>query len=601
MLTLKQQGDIYDLLCQGFSLEKRIPLATLALYLKEKGISYEELGYKKFRSLLNDLQFLECVTSEDKKRNDVFIIIHPFERVEKKESKKEKTLDEKEKTRISELLLSQYEGGKNYPLSAVSKFLFDSGVEIRNYGFGKMRKFLLAFDSILSVQGDEKDSSQFNVHFLKLKKVKDKSKKEEAKKENKKATKESPKKEVNPYEGLPLPKDNCFYIPSNLILSLKEFAKIALDNDTILKWIFKDYKKAYEKLWIVEKDDSYIFPLSLSSKDGDTLICAIKKATKGSPYTYFANFIGSDREKPKDVLDNHVYFASYEQDIHSLAALAIPEAWCYHHSKDKHIILKIYLQYTFFRIVNQNKLSYDKKSGYACFNTGLKNAEYEDIYAVLTKNSDKKIKQEYVFNGFAVSGGQGLGKIIVEHFNPLPLKASYISSSDELFFDPLAEIHTDYRHIILDNLNRFPIEFLQSLTFAFAEERNIVTSIIQAKNDYQRDKLYAKLEKAVSKNETLCQLLKLTLENAINKAKRMVSYDYRNALPSYFPTRDVMSLMLPLEFVSGSGPQAVLLIEKTASGNYQGQTMLTLKQCYVNARLIGALDNTFLNAKNIED
>ena len=81
----------------------------------------------------------------------------------------------------------------------------------------------------------------------------------------------------------------------------------------------------------------------------------------------------------------------------------------------------------------------------------------------------------------------------------------------------------------------------------------------------------------------------------------MVNYDYRNALPSFFPTRDVMSLMLPLIFSDDEKPSCVLLIEKTPSGNYQGQTILTLKQCYVNARLISPLDNSFLNPNEIED
>ena len=62
-----------------------------------------------------------------------------------------------------------------------------------------------------------------------------------------------------------------------------------------------------------------------------------------------------------------------------------------------------------------------------------------------------------------------------------------------------------------------------------------------------------------------------------------------------------MSLMLPLEFGNKDEVEAVLLIEKTQSGNYQGQTILTLKQCYVNARLILPLENSFLNPAKIED
>ena len=59
--------------------------------------------------------------------------------------------------------------------------------------------------------------------------------------------------------------------------------------------------------------------------------------------------------------------------------------------------------------------------------------------------------------------------------------------------------------------------------------------------------------------------------------------------------------MLPLEFDPNYGIEAVLLVEKTQSGNYQGQTIFTLKQCYVNARLISPLENTFLDPDKIND
>ena len=135
----------------------------------------------------------------------------------------------------------------------------------------------------------------------------------------------------------------------------------------------------------------------------------------------------------------------------------------------------------------------------------------------------------------------------------------------------------------------------------FPTEKKILTSIAACKNDYQRDKLYQKLRHHVEKNLILYTLLKTSLELTIEKAKRMIAYDYRMALPSYFPTRNVISMMLPLEFVTGKGIHAVLLVEKTASGNYQGQTILTAKQSYVNARLIGPLNNTYLDPSKIED
>ena len=114
-------------------------------------------------------------------------------------------------------------------------------------------------------------------------------------------------------------------------------------------------------------------------------------------------------------------------------------------------------------------------------------------------------------------------------------------------------------------------------------------------------KIFKKLETMVEKNNLLFSLLKTSLDNTIEKAKRMVEYDPRLALPFFFPTRDVASLMLPLCFDPKEGIQAVLVVEKTESGNYQGQTILTLKQCYVNARMILPLDYTYLDPNQIED
>jgi hypothetical protein len=284
-----------------------------------------------------------------------------------------------------------------------------------------------------------------------------------------------------------------------------------------------------------------------------------------------------------------------------LAKLARKEKWCYHNSKDKYIILKIYLQYTFYQVFSQNKLKEDPSSSFACFNTGLKTESYEDIYGILLKSQDKNIPQPYIFQGFSTAASQGLGKIVVEHFNPLPQKANYIHSSDDLVYNSNSDIHTDYHHIILDNLDRFPLSFLKALVLPFKEENKLLSQIEKEKSAFTKDKLFSKLEKLVEKNDTLFSLLRISLEASISKAIRMVNYDYRNALPSFFPTRNVMSLMLPLEFTNNDEVEAVLLIERTPSGNYQGQTILTLKQCYVNARLISPLENSFLNPTKIED
>ena len=152
MLTLQDKADIYDLLKLGFKEEERIPLASVAQYLNSRKFSYQEYGYKKLKSLLADLSFLSCETDK-KNHNACYVILHPFDSKEKEmtslgkkeKPKKKQVLDEKTKKKIETLLLEEYEMGKSYPLSAVSKYLVENKIDYKALGFSKMRKMLESF------------------------------------------------------------------------------------------------------------------------------------------------------------------------------------------------------------------------------------------------------------------------------------------------------------------------------------------------------------------------------------------------------------------------------------------------------------------------
>lgn len=587
MLTLEQKRSIYGILLQNFEREVDIPLSFVSLYLQNKSIDYSKFGYKKLKSLLNDLEFLSLKMVGEKNHQNAYVVIHDFcvDEKNKKETppKKEKNKkDAKKKENVLSLLEKKFERGKDYPVSLVNQYLLDNNIHHKEFGQKKIKDFLLSLSDDIQVTNN-KENNILYFRFTNKKKEKEK----KAKKEN-----------------IHFPDLNAknFFVPDNQLFSLKEWTGVALDNKTCLSHFLEDYNEAKKNKKVIYQEDTYYFPLSVQTKNKEALLCAFKKNNSSKmPYDFYSNYVGPDKEKPKDSLKNAIAFDDFDKSIEDLAALAKPEPWCYLHSPDSFIILKIYLQYTYYRLENQGKIAYDKQSNFACFNTGLKTEDYEDIYAVLLKNKNKKVEQSYLFQGFAVPGRQGLGKIIVEHFNPLPKEATYLLSKDDCFYDVESELHTDSYHIIIDNLDRLPLSFLSTMMSPFAEEKKILASIESTKSDYQKERLYQRLRNCVEKNTILYTLLKTSLELTIEKAKRMIAYDYRMALPSYFPTRNVISMMLPLEFITGEGIQAVLLVEKTASGNYQGQTILTPKQSYVNARLIGPLDNTYLDPKKIED
>ena len=84
-------------------------------------------------------------------------------------------------------------------------------------------------------------------------------------------------------------------------------------------------------------------------------------------------------------------------------------------------------------------------------------------------------------------------------------------------------------------------------------------------------------------------------ELAIKKAQ----WNYKTAVPTYFPAQDRMSLLLPLALVNESKVDVALVLSKEKAG-YQGQTILTMNQAYIDSRLITRPDSDWLTTKNID-
>lgn len=517
-----------------------------------------------------------------------------------------------------------YQKGQDYPLAMISKTLNDKGVSCHRFGFGKMKNMMALFPDFFRIhdvesKGFKQPWVSILVDFPSMKREEKplpmkadvlanknklvpvaEDKKADNRKEN--VTKKNPRPQSERKPDPEAVKIADFYVPDKLLLSLKEMAALGLDDESLVKVLHADYEKAVADHTTERRKEGLVFPLSFLNRNSESLIGAIRKSDSNTDYAYFLSFAGTDKDKPKDYLRQMVHFNDFEESIDSLAKLAKKESWCYHNSKDKHIILKIYLQYTFYRLYTQKKILVDEKSGFVAFNTGLVTEDYDSIYGVMMLNQSETVKENFIFQGFTIAGSQGIGKIVVEHFSPLPKKATYIDDPSDLLPKEDMQIHTDYHHILLDNIDRLPVSFVSNICAPFPDCRKIVDQILKEKNDFRIQKLYASLAEKIQGNDFLYNLLRASLEISINKGIAMMHYDYRKVLPSFFPTRNVLSFMVPLTFGrNGNRVEAVLLIEKTASGNYQGQTILTLKQCYVNSRLISPLESTYLKPEEIED
>ena len=77
-------------------------------------------------------------------------------------------------------------------------------------------------------------------------------------------------------------------------------------------------------------------------------------------------------------------------------------------------------------------------------------------------------------------------------------------------------------------------------------------------------------------------------------AKRQVKWNFRTAVPLYYLRQDTMNLLLSLCLIDEYDADVALVVEMQDSGKYIGQTVLTMDQAYVNARLICRPDSEWL-------
>ena len=123
---------------------------------------------------------------------------------------------------------------------------------------------------------------------------------------------------------------------------------------------------------------------------------------------------------------------TWESPLAELVKLAKPEPgeWNFvsaefRHQGVKYPILSSYLNYTFLRVQEEDKVRLSKDGKQACFNTGLQTEDEKDIFGVFSRDmrsdSDDKFC-DWFLEGFSDSYSKA-----VNPFRPLPELATYIT------------------------------------------------------------------------------------------------------------------------------------------------------------------------------
>ena len=295
-------------------------------------------------------------------------------------------------------------------------------------------------------------------------------------------------------------------------------------------------------------------------------------------------------------LHDWAYFSDFRGAISDLAKMTLKERWHYKEqvASNPHPILTKYLIHTFFRLSKEGgKILTEGK--YAAFDTGLVDRLYEPIYAVFEKNTIPN-KQPWYFKEFCIPAQGYGGDVLVRYFNPLPQRAHYFDKLEELIYDinaPKPKLNWD--HIILDNIDRLPSQFLFENAPKDFLLRNTLDMTEEEKASY-----YSQLKDAMEADAKTLRAIKNRFEDSLNLALKRITWNYKTAIPMYYPRTNKLSLLLPLSLMDDEQIDLALVTEKLNSGNYKGHTILPLEWAYSNARLVTRPDSDWLIADKIE-
>ena len=387
------------------------------------------------------------------------------------------------------------------------------------------------------------------------------------------------------------------WTPEKQLQKLAACAKASIDLKALLN---RDWDHALSTRTLRYFDGKVSFPLSCIRDDGETLVEATIKRDRDAqipgskPWVLlFIDSRARQKEKPGELFGKWAHIGDWNKMLASLAEMALPEQWSFDYEEDAYPILGSYLTYTFYRLDYEGKVLENAEKGIAAFNTGLVDKTYEAIYACFSPTTFGSAP--WHFEEFCKAGSRQWGKKLVSTFNPLPQRATYFSRKEDLLFDGQRPLQRDADHILLDNIGRLPYEFLEEELRGNNAALEALDRVERAEGTGARSVALQDLRDEIEADARTKRRLVNRLDDAIELAQKRVEWNFKTAVPAFYPTKNSMSLLLPLDLTDDERPDVALVVELVESGAYLGQTILTMNMAYNNARLISRPDSDWLN------
>ena len=296
-----------------------------------------------------------------------------------------------------------------------------------------------------------------------------------------------------------------------------------------------------------------------------------------------------------------------------IAARALPEPWGF--GENDYSILQSYITQTFYKLRRDGLVLENPERTFAALNTGLVTPRLEDIFLCFKPNHRSDARQPWEFAGICTQFDntsdftKRLSARLRSTFPDMPQRARFFTNVSDIVFDASKEIICNWDHIIIENVDRIPTDFLASQLYGrqAAEMRQLVESIDYDPDRGDEDDPYgnhAKGEAAeqfnqlrafLNDNPSIFNRIKATMDGALEVAQKRAAYSFRTGVPSFYPRADKIQILLPLCLMDEDEPDCALVTSKDAWGNYEGMTILTLRMAYKNARLLCRPESEWLS------
>jgi cold shock CspA family protein len=291
------------------------------------------------------------------------------------------------------------------------------------------------------------------------------------------------------------------------------------------------------------------------------------------------------------------YLRHIPTTLSNLASFALPERWDFKESPDDPDrpmpILYSYLVHTFGRLVLEQKVRISESGSYAAFNTGLVDRRYEPIHALFRRQNDPRAPWQLV--DFAIAGEDSSGQNLVRFFNPLPAPPHYFDAPADLLYDVRqGDPEISWRHVVIERIDRYPHVFLEEHWPKGYPSKDTATMTRNQRNDY-----FEALGEEIEHDDRLYRRIMNRVRDAIDLCIKRVAWNFKTAVPQYYPPVQKLQLLLPLCLVQDDAVDLALAVERTQSGNYLAYTALPLNWAYKNARLICRPDSDWLSPEDI--